>query len=564
MQKGFWKKISFGILFLSTTFFSTPSFAYVRTMTEAGVPLFWSSPNLGISINPTNSSGLNSATITQVINAAFQSWVNTGANIGFASNTSLSNPRASNYDGINSIYFTSGSGKTLDWGVIASTEVLYYVSSGQVVEFDMAFNDSDFLFTNTVGDTGLAGPGGKTKIYLQDVATHETGHAYGLDHSIVGNSSLIYTAFSGQFNLGADDQTAINSIYPSAGGKGSINGTVKGTNGGIFGTHLVAINLSTGVVQAGTLANPDGTFRIGDLPVGNYVVMMEPFSTGVSSLSSYWNNINHRFCNGSNFRRNFYSSCGGNGVATTVAVNAGSSTSIGTLSPKCSNMGNPGIVPNSIANAKAITSTGAAMFGTMNTGDVHYYALNNVSGNISAYVASYSLYSPNDVKVEILNSNGSALAGASSTDNVANPMPGGYINYDSSAQVNNLAQGNYLIRITSANSRVSASNFPAGFDLADSSGHYLLIAKVNGQTGTPTTTDMSACTTVNNTLQSANITSSGSGSSTSLGVGGCGSLHGGNGGDGTGNFLSSSVFFILMTALSSKFAVRLAGSRRKR
>jgi hypothetical protein len=63
--------------------------------------------------------------------------------------------------------------------VIVVTEVLYYISSGQIVEFDMAFNDDNYFFTNQEGDTGRPSNSGKTKIFFKDVATHESGHAFG-------------------------------------------------------------------------------------------------------------------------------------------------------------------------------------------------------------------------------------------------------------------------------------------------------------------------------------------------------------------------------------------------
>ena len=539
------------------------AFAYTRTMAESGIPLYWNGANFSLAGNPTNSSGLSSADISQIFQNSFQSWANTGANIGFSYSQSNSSPRTSGYDGTNAIFFTNGSGKYMDFSVIATTEVLYYVSSGRIAEFDMAFNDSHFLFTTNPGDTGKYG-GGKTKIYLQDVATHEAGHALGLDHSMVGKSSLIYTAFSGQYTLGDDDKTAVRTIYPSSGGTGSISGTVSGTSGGVFGTHVTAINLITGNIQAGALTNSDGTFRIGDLPPGQYSVMMEPFGTDVSSLSSYWRNINHRFCGYSKFRRSFYTSCSSNGVATSIDVQAGGSTNIGILSPKCANMGTPGIIPTSINTAKDISSSGSAMFGTLNTGDTHYYRLQNVSGNINVKAASYTLYSPVDVQVDILQSNGSPLAGATSIDNVENPMPGGYINYDSSATVNNLSNGTYIVRIRAANQRISSSYYPAGYDLQDSSGHYLLMVSVNGQVGISTTTDMSACVSLNNTAQSANISRSPSSNKEEV-ITGCGMTQGGGGiGGGGGNILSSSLFVILFTAFMSKFISQLARLRSKR
>ena len=543
-----------------------PAYAYVRTMSEGGSPLFWAgAPSFLVNVNPRNSSGLDQNVVQQQMQGALQSWRNAGSSMTYSYSQSAGNPLSSGFDGSNSVYFSSASGRPLDYGVIAVTEVLYYVSSGQIAEFDMIYNDNQFLFTNVEGDTGR-NSGGRTKIYLQDVATHEFGHALGFDHTNVGRSSLVYTAFSGQFVLGEDDISAIRTVYPASGGRGAIRGTIRGTNGGIFGAHVLAINMNTGKVEAGTLASPDGSFRIGDIPAGSYAVMVEPFGTDISSVSSYYQNVNHRFCSFSRFRRAFYSACGSS-QATTVGVNSGGTTEIGTVSPSCNQMGNPGGTSNSIANAKNINSNGGSQFGTINFGDSHYYRVRNVSGSISVKAASYSLYSPADVRVEILQANGNSIGGSSSIDNVENPMRGGYVNYDSSASATNLPAGDYLIRVTAASSRIATTNFPAGFDLVDSNNHYLLMVGVNGEFGTPATSDMSACVNVNNVSQGASYRPPANGGDDITEGGGCGGgtlMDGSGGSNGPGNPLNTSIGLILAAAFLSKllehfFARKLAG-----
>lgn len=534
-------------------------------MSSSGRPLFWTSPTPAMRGNPLNISGLSDAQVSQAFSSSFTSWSAPGTGAGISYSQSTSYAPSSGYDGINTVYFSSAGNRQLEWGVIAVTEILYYVSSGQIVEADMVFNDRQFNFTTNEGDTGRQ-IGGKTAIYLNDVATHEAGHVLGLDHSLVNLSSMVYTAFSGQFEQKGDDKAGARSLYPAGGSSGSISGTMVGTQGGILGAHIAAVNLSSGKVEASSLASSDGSFRIDELPAGKYAVMMEPFSADISSVASYWRNVDHRFCGGSRFRRRFYSACGSQGIASVVEVNANANTGIGSLTPSCSSMGNPGGPPNSIPLAREIPATGGAAFGTLNTGDTHYYLVKNVTGALSARAMSYSLYSPVDVKVEFLDSSGTPLAGSTSVDDVAAPMPGGKTNFDSLATYNAPA-GDYLIKVTAAASRIPSSQFAAGWELMDWDGHYLLALSVNSDFGPSAITDMGTCATVRNISQAASYREAIQVKNQSDGdrAAGCGAISSGGAGPWTGGI--AQVFFVALAlqlmSLAARFRFRARLVRRR-
>jgi hypothetical protein len=475
--------------------------SYVRTISEAGLPLHWISPSQAFKANPRNSSGLTEQEVAETLGPAFSAWSVPGTSAHAHYSQSLSYPTNSNYDGVNAVYFSSAAGRSMDFGVVAITEVLYYVSSGRIAETDIVFNDNHFRFTANEGDTGKF-IGGKMAVYLRDVATHEAGHAFGIDHSTVNLSSLVYTAFSGQFTLSDDDKNAIRSIYPAGGARGALTGDVRGRNGGIFGAHVAAVNLDTGRVEAGTLSGPSGGFRVGDIPPGRYAVLMEPFGADITSVSTYFQNVNHRFCTPSQrFRRRFYGPCGTSQVSV-VEVQNGASTSLGTLSPSCIQMGNPEGAPISLQSAAELPAAGGARFGTIRPGETHYYKVQGASGHLLARALAYALYSPVDLHVEILDSEGEPLNGSSSVDNVQDPMPGGYVNYDSLAEAE-VVPGDYIVRVQAAARRLSSNLFPAGFDLLDGDGHYLLALAADGEFGQPATSDMSACVSVNNVVQNA-------------------------------------------------------------
>ncbi|MGZ3655640.1 MAG: hypothetical protein ACXVCS_08795, partial [Bdellovibrionota bacterium] len=243
---------------------------------------------------------------------------------------------------------------------------------------------------------------------------------------------------------------------------------------------------------------------------------------------------------------------------------AGSSTSLGTLAPSCSQMGNPGGEPTSIAAAKVISNQGGAAFGTLTPGAVHYYIVHNVSGSLSARVMSYSLYSPVDVKVNILDSNGNAVAGSTSTDNVDAPGPGGVVNYDSLATAN-VASGDYVIQITSGASALSGTKYSAGFDLLDNDGHYLVALAVNGDINPTSLTDMSSCVSVNNVPQSASYQDYVAPAQKQKSAG-CGSLSAGGGGPFFGGMMQvltvASALQLLSMAIRNRRQRVLARHRR--
>ena len=117
-------------------------------------------------INPTGS-GLSSDFVTSAISSAAETWdAKTNANL-FGSYTVDTNAQVS-LDGKNSVVF----GNYPQAGVIGVTSVWRTRKGKQIVEFDVML-DTDFTWGDANANPAL--------MDVQNIATHELGHALGLD-----------------------------------------------------------------------------------------------------------------------------------------------------------------------------------------------------------------------------------------------------------------------------------------------------------------------------------------------------------------------------------------------
>ncbi|HYP54520.1 MAG TPA: DUF4214 domain-containing protein, partial [Pyrinomonadaceae bacterium] len=214
------------------------------------------------------------------------------SNIEFIITTS--DAQAVGNDGVNlitvspvnaTLFGTCGQGTAPPQG---RARVTFDPNTGFIADGDVAINPNACAPFSTDGQF-VAGDA-NNPFDLEATFVHEIGHMLGLEHSgVIAASMQPRQGRNGIYNLPAhtvrtlsdDDIAGIRSIYGPLAGLGTIQGTVTGTGGPIFGAHVFAEETSTGRVRGANITLPDGRYRIDGLPPGQYRIVVEPLDEPV-------------------------------------------------------------------------------------------------------------------------------------------------------------------------------------------------------------------------------------------------------------------------------------------
>lgn len=251
---------------------------------------------------------------------------------------------------------------------------IYFFSGDTFTETDILFNP-DKLFTTTAGSQkeldALKNPQKGSVFDVEAIATHELGHAVGLHHTGVEGATMWAIAAWGERILDPDDIAAVRTLYPVAGGFGSIRGQVTVGGSAAFGAQVVAAD--TRGPQVSALTMPDGSYEIDNLAPGSYEIYVEPLDGPHTSVQM---DVCERFSNMSgaglfsdqqdlttNFATDFL---GGDAQPTRVTLGAGQSFradfALPALAPGGKNALNPTLIGRAPTGGSGTFSVGYFAF----------------------------------------------------------------------------------------------------------------------------------------------------------------------------------------------------------
>jgi len=193
-------------------------------------------------------------------------------------------------DGINAIEFSTS--PQLDLSGAITQSFLLIDDDGVIREADILVNNRSYTFNTDGGNVGLD---------LETVLLRELGHLLGLDSSPIGettfesgqqqvdeDSAVMYPVPRGPTqvarSLTEDDMAAVAAIYPNGSSRGSISGRVTLSGNPVFGAHVVVFE-PVDQVLVGAVTMPDGTYVVGGLPPGRYVMRVEPLTPPADASS---------------------------------------------------------------------------------------------------------------------------------------------------------------------------------------------------------------------------------------------------------------------------------------
>lgn len=289
-----------------------PALSYTLTEVSKGHLVRWSNgQKFLVAGNPENGIGIHPAYFRKTVIQALQQWKQATQGVfdfEYWQGTDRRHyPPAQKVDGLNVIHFASQSGQRPDPNIIGHTQVWYNASTGAILEADIILNDVNYELTDNPNHTSSRNRNERPKVFLDNIVTHEMGHAIGLSHSSSINSSMLYVEFLEQFKLGCDDLAAAKHLYPSNRDRtGKLEGIILGPDRiPLSGAVVTAISSQRGIPIASVHTNLNGKFIFGALDPGSYSLMVDSYIGTPASIPSHLQTRHSRICWNNQFPKNF-------------------------------------------------------------------------------------------------------------------------------------------------------------------------------------------------------------------------------------------------------------------
>lgn len=429
--------------------------AYTGLYQESGHPIRWEGPRkIELLANPKNRSGLEDAAVFRAAVRSLQRWKVAsldGVDFDFWQNRRFD--AVSSQDGVSRLFFTSNSDRKLDASVIGFTEVWYDPSSGRILESDLILNDEHYRFQTSPQAKGQ-------RISLENILTHELGHAFGLGHSGHLNASMFYRYFRGQSQLHCDDQAAIRAHYEQGGAE--IQGRIVDPMGRpVFGAHIQAISLERGQIMASANSDSSGNFSISSLESGFYALVIEPYLFPKNSLQNPFRGINPKVCSGENFSLSFFPEpVFASKKDIEIQVHCGEKMFIGPQGGSSLQTA-PRIDPDELYLTGRLPEEGSPL----------YYDLGRLSGDLDLNAITFSLRSPFQVHLELIDEEQKPVSGLLKMPIFVGRQ--GEKQFDTSLQLKDLPDGNYWLRVRGR--QIPLDGFPSGKDVIEKEPFFVLL-----------------------------------------------------------------------------------------
>jgi len=418
-------------------------------------------------------------------------------------------PPAVRRDGVSTIHFAVASGNiTLPRDAAAFTQVWWDPETQEIAEIDIVLNDQTFEFTSDPAEALYQQGLSNRVLYLDDVVTHEVGHALGLDHSGTLGASMFTWGWQGQSTLACDDRGGAIASFPPPGNElGELSGYVLDPEGEpVFGAQVSLIRAGRGGVESAVVTDDGGRYTARWLPPGEYYVFVEPWYGEPASLSPHYEAMDHRRCFGEFWSRQFVTREDGHALRG-VEVTAGGATGLPPIRVRCTTgvsiegelgadewAGAPTVFERGRSGSTgpdgedrfAVVDRPPAGGCPADDCRFRWYRLRDVEGDLTIRALSYSLYSPVAYRLLLWNE-GQLIDEARDPTWQTGPQPivrdaaTGFRVWDRVLEIEDIPRGDYWLELRGT--EIAWSAYPRGDLYLDDTAFVLLHGELDGEEG---------------------------------------------------------------------------------